>query len=70
VAGLLVLADRAARVIKRARKRRDANERLAAAAARATDRERTRNAAAEASDALTTVMPAILVEERGPRHVA
>ena len=70
VAVLLVLADRATRVIRRARKRREAAERLAAAAARATDKERARNAAAEASDALTTVMPAILVEDHKPRHVA
>src|ERR1700691_2309984 len=37
---------------------------------RATDKERARNAAAEASSALTTVMPAILVEDHKPRHVA
>ena len=70
VAALLVLADRAAGVVRRARKRRDAAERLAAAAARANDRERARTAAAEASDALTTVLPAILVEDREPRRVA
>ena len=70
VAGLLVLADRATRVVRRARKRREAAERLAAAAARATDKERARTAAAEASSALTTVMPAIRVEEHEPRHVA
>src|ERR1700678_1707835 len=63
VAGLLVLADRATQVVRRARKRREAAERLAAAAARGTDKQRARTAAAEASDALTTVMPAILVED-------
>jgi hypothetical protein len=69
-AGLLVLADRATRVLRRARERRDAAERLAVAAARATDRERARTAADEASEALTTVLPAIVVEEREPRRVA
>jgi hypothetical protein len=70
VAGLLVLADRATEVVRRARKRRAAAERLAAAAARAQEKSRARDAAAEASGALTTVLPAILVEDHEPRHVA
>jgi hypothetical protein len=70
VAGLLVLADRATEVVRRARKRRAAAERLAAAAARAEQKSRARDAAAEASGALTTVLPAILVEDHEPRHVA
>jgi hypothetical protein len=70
VAGLLVLADRATEVVRRARKRRAAAERLAAAFARAEEKSRARDAAAEASGALTTVMPAIFVEDHEPRHVA
>ncbi len=70
VAGLLVLADRATEMVRRARKRRAVAERLAAAAARAEEKSRARTAAAEASGALTTVMPAILVEDHEPRHVA
>jgi hypothetical protein len=70
IAGLLVLADRATEVVRRARKRRDAGERLAAAAARGEEKIRARTAAAEASGALTTVMPAILVEDHEPRNVA
>jgi hypothetical protein len=70
VAFLLVLADRATEVIKRARKRRAAAERLVAAAARAEEKSRARDAAAQASGALTTVLPAILVEDHEPRNVA
>ena len=70
VAGLLVLADRAAQVIRRARKRNAAGERLAAAAARGEAKIRARDAATEASGALTTVLPAILVDDHEPRNVA
>jgi hypothetical protein len=74
VAVLLVLADRATVVVRRARKRRAAGERLAAAVARADARaeewNRARTAAAEVSGALTTVIPAILIEDHEPRHVA
>ena len=70
VAGLLVLADRATEVVRRARKRRAAAERLAAAAARAEEKSRARDAEAAASGALTTVLPAILVEDHEPRRVA
>jgi hypothetical protein len=70
VAGLLVLADRATGVVRRARKRRVVAERMAAAAARAEEKCRARTAAAEASGALTTVMPAIFVDDHDPRNVA
>jgi hypothetical protein len=70
VAGLLVLADRATEVVRRARKRRVTAERLAAAFARAEEKSRARDSAAEASGALTTVLPAILVDDHEPRNVA
>ncbi len=70
IAGLLVLADRATGVVRRARKRRAAAERLDAAAARAEQKIRARDAEAAASGALTTVLPAILVEDHEPRRVA
>ncbi len=57
--GLLVAADRAVKVVKRALRRREANRRLVAAAAAAEARHRQRTAAAEASGALTSVMPTI-----------
>jgi hypothetical protein len=66
-AGLLLAADRAVKLIKRGRRRREANRRLAAAAAQAEARDRQRRAAAEASTALTSVMPAI--HDHAPRHV-
>ena len=69
-AALLVLAGRATEVVRRARKRRAAAERLAAAAARAEEKSRARDAEAAASGALTTVLPAILVEDHEPRRVA
>ena len=69
VAGLLVLADRTTEVVRRARKRRAAGERLAAAVARAEEKRRASSVAAEASVALTTILPAILVEDHEPRHV-
>jgi len=65
--GLLLAADRAVKLIKRGLRRREANRRLAAAAARAEERDRQRRAAAEASTALTSVMPAI--HDHAPRHV-
>jgi Tfp pilus assembly protein PilX len=52
---------------RKARLRRDAGERLAAAAAVAEANERERRARQEASSALTSVMPTI--HERGPRRV-
>ena len=52
---------------KKARLRREAGERLAAAAAVAEARERDRRAHQQASSALTSVMPTI--HDRGPRRV-
>jgi type II secretory pathway pseudopilin PulG len=66
-AGLLLAADRAAKWVKQARRLREANRRLAAAAAHAEARDRQRRAAAEASTALTSVMPTI--HDHDPRHV-
>jgi hypothetical protein len=57
--GLLFVADRAAKVVKRARRRKEANRRLVAAAAVAEAKHRQRTAAVEASGALTSVMPTI-----------
>ena len=65
--GLLAAADRAVKMIKRSRRRRAADRRLTAAAAQAEARDRQRRAAAEASTALTSVMPAI--DDHAPRHV-
>ena len=65
--GLLLAADRAVKLIKRGLRRREADRRLTAAAARAEARDRPRRAAAEASAALTSVMPAI--HDHAPRHV-
>ena len=65
--GLLLAADRAVKMIKRGRRRREADRRLAAATAQAEERDRQRKAAAEASTALTSVMPAI--HDHAPRHV-
>ena len=65
--GLLVAADRAVKMIKRGRRRREADRRLAAATAQAEERDRQRKAAAEASTALTSVMPTI--HDHAPRHV-
>ena len=65
--GLLVAADRAVKMIKQSRRRKAADRRLAAAVAQAEARDRQHRAAAEASAALTTVMPAI--HDHAPRHV-
>jgi hypothetical protein len=65
--GLLCAADRVVQAIKRGRRRTEANRRLAAAAAQAEARDRQRRAAAEASTALTSVLPAI--HDHAPRHV-
>jgi hypothetical protein len=66
-AGLLYAADRTVKVSKQARRRREANRRLAAAAAAAEAEDRQRRAAAEASGALTSLMPTI--HDHEPRHV-
>ena len=65
--GLLFAADRAVKAIKRGRRRTEANRRLAAAAARAEAQDRQRRATAEASTALTSVLPAI--HDHAPRRV-
>ena len=65
--GLLLAADRAVKLIKRGQRRREADRRLAAATAQAEERDRQRKAAAEASTALTSVMPTI--HDHAPRHV-
>jgi Flp pilus assembly protein TadB len=62
-----LFADRGVKLRKRARLRRDAAERLSAAAAGAEARERDRRSRQQASAALTSVMPTI--HERGPRRV-
>jgi type II secretory pathway pseudopilin PulG len=56
---LLLAADRAIKAIKRGLRRREASERLAAAAAQAEAVASQREAAEHASGALTSVMPTI-----------
>ena len=56
---LLYAADRVVKALIRARRLRRMSERLAAAAVRAEEQQAKREAAAEASAALTSVMPAI-----------
>jgi hypothetical protein len=70
VAGLLFVLDRALKAIQRGRRRRNAAIRLGAAAASAEEQAKRQEAAASTSGALTTVLPAIQKEDRGPRHVA
>ena len=65
--GLLFAIDRTNKAIKRIARRREANRRLVAAAAVAEDKNRQRQAATEASKALTSLIPAI--QEHDPRHV-
>jgi hypothetical protein len=66
--GLLFAADRAIKMFRRVRRRREASRRLMAAAAQAEAEDQRRKAAAEASGALTSVMPAI--HDHEPRHVS
>ena len=65
--GLLFAIDRANKAIKRIRRRREANRRLVAAAAVAEANNTQRKAAAEASKALTSLIPAI--HDHETRHV-
>ena len=65
---LLFAIDRATKAIKRIRRRREANRRRVAAAAVAEANNKQRKAAAEASKALTSLIPAIQ-EHETPRHV-
>jgi hypothetical protein len=64
---LLFAADRTLKVIKQARRRREAGRRLAAAAAGAEAKDRQRKAAQQASVDLTSVMPTI--HDVDTRHV-
>ena len=70
IAGLLFLLDRGLKAVERGRRRRAAGSRLAAAAAYAEAEDEQRRAVANASAALTNVLPAIHEPERGPRRVA
>jgi hypothetical protein len=65
--GLLFVADRVVKAIRRVRRLAEADRRLTAAAAQGEARHHRRRAAAEASTALTSVMPAI--HDHDPRHV-
>ena len=65
--GLLFVADRAVKAIKRVRRRKEANRRLIAAATQAEARQQQRRSAAQASGALTSVMPTI--HDLVPRRV-
>jgi Na+-transporting methylmalonyl-CoA/oxaloacetate decarboxylase gamma subunit len=58
------------RAAGRERKREAVAARLAAVVAQAEQEHRAASAAARASDALTTVMPAIGQDKRAPRRVA
>ena len=60
-------ADHTVKARKKARLRRDAEQRLNAAAAAAEVREQDRRERQQASAALTSVMPTI--HDRGPRRV-
>ena len=64
---LLLAADRALKAIKRGRRRADANKRLVAVVARDDAKHKQRRAAAEASRALTSVIPTI--HDHPTRHV-
>jgi uncharacterized membrane protein YsdA (DUF1294 family) len=64
---LLFAVDRAGKVIKRERRRRESARRLGAATAQAEARHKQRRAAEQASGALTSVMPTI--HDVDPRHV-
>jgi hypothetical protein len=65
--GLLFAVDRATKALRRGRRRAEANRRLAAVAAKAEAEDRERRAAAEASGALTSLMPTI--HDHEPRRV-
>jgi hypothetical protein len=65
--GLLFAVDRTLKVGKRVRRRREANRRLVAAAAVAEAANKQRTATAEASKALTSLIPAI--HDHDIRHV-
>jgi hypothetical protein len=64
---LVFIGDRAVKAIRRALRLREADRRLTAATVQADDRDQQRRAAAEASGALTSVMPTI--HDLDPRRV-
>jgi hypothetical protein len=64
---LLVVADRTFKAVQRGRRRRDAAQRLTAAAAKAEAKDRQRKATEHVSAALTSVMPTI--HDVDTRHV-
>jgi len=64
---LLVVADRTFKAVQRGRRRRDAAERLTAAAAKGEAKARQRRATEQVSAALTSVMPTI--HDIDTRHV-
>jgi len=68
--GLSCLAAYVSTTMRRARKRQAVAARLNAVVAQAEQEHRDRNAAAKASAAITTVLPAIKQGERAPRNVA
>jgi hypothetical protein len=70
IAFLLYMLDRSLKVIRGARRRRDLGERLAPVLEQAEAAGKRREAAAKASAALTSVLPAIKRPEEGPRRVA
>jgi|HubBroStandDraft_3_1064219.scaffolds.fasta_scaffold29090_3 hypothetical protein len=70
VAGLLFLLDRTIKAIQEGRRRRAAGMRLYAAASRAEATANQRKSAAEASNRLTAVLPAIPQGDKTPRKVA
>jgi uncharacterized membrane protein len=66
--GLLFALDQLVKAVRQARRRREASRRLAAATAHAEAEARRRRASAEASGALTSVMPTI--HDHDPRKVS
>ena len=70
IAGLFFLLDRGLKAVERGRRRREAGERLVAAARQAEEKDRRRRAHDEVSGALTNVLPAIAVDKDKPRNVA
>jgi hypothetical protein len=70
VAVVLYLLDRGLKAVQRGRRRREAAIRLGAATAYAEAQADAEAKQQETSGALTTVLPAIQQEERGPRRVA
>jgi hypothetical protein len=64
---VLVVADRTFKAVQRGRRRREAAQRLTAAAAKGAARHRQRQATEQVSAALTSVMPTI--HDVDTRHV-